>query len=63
LSPVDALAALLESSILVVARLPGHRAQLQALAALADRAPARRVELGADLLADPAGVAARIAAG
>jgi len=59
---VEAAAALIESSAFAAARLPGHRAHLAALAALADSAPACRVALGADLLADAADTVQRLLA-
>lgn len=63
LAPVDALGRLLECSALVAARgLPGAAAHLATLAAIADGGRAFAVELGEDLLADPAAAAARIAA-
>jgi len=61
--PADALGMLLESSALVATRgLPGGAAHLPLLGELADGARVVRAELGLDLLADPAGVAGRIAA-
>jgi hypothetical protein len=62
-APAHALGLLLESSAMLTApALPGGRAHLAALAAIADGATAFAVALGADLLADARGTAARILA-
>jgi len=62
--PAEALGALLESSVLVATRgLPGGEGHLPVLARLADGAASFRVELGLDLLSDPAGTASRILSG
>jgi hypothetical protein len=61
IAPVEATARLIESSAFVASRLPGHRAHLAALAALADGATAWRVVLGRDLLEDAEGTARAIA--
>ena len=61
LAPLEAAALLVESSAFVAGRLPGHRRQLAALAALADRAPAFEVALGRDLLVDAVATARRVA--
>jgi hypothetical protein len=56
-----ALGALIESSVLlVVDGLPGGAEQLDVLRGMADGARAWRVDLGHDLLADPAGTAGRL---
>lgn len=63
LTPVEALGRLVECSALVAARgLAGTGDHLAALAAVADGARAFSVALGADLLADAASAARRVAA-
>lgn len=61
LASAVALGALVESSVLlVVDGLPGGAEQLEVLRGMADGARAWRVDLGHDLLADPAGTAGRL---
>jgi hypothetical protein len=62
LAPSDVLGRLIEAGALVAAHgMPGADAQLALLRDLADGVRGFRVELGSDLLADPAGWAVRVA--